>query len=87
MEMCRAMGRRLCHLHFTDHLPGQDCLLPGKGGFSYETLFQYLQEIGYPGKGVIEVYRGNFEKEEELWESLCYLRQIRQKFDKLAFLP
>lgn len=87
MEMCRAMGERLCHLHFNDHLPGQDCLLPGKGGFSYETLFQYLQEIGYPGKGVIEVYRGNFEKEEELWESLCYLRQIRQKFDKLAFLP
>lgn len=73
LEMCEAMGDRLLHVHFNDHREGADCLLPGQGNFDFSKLFQLLRNNGYQGQGVVEVYRDNYSKLEELWQSREYL--------------
>lgn len=73
LEMCRAMGKQLVHVHLNDHREGADCLLPGQGNFNFKNLFQILQETGYHGQGVIEVYRDNYSNPEELWQAREYL--------------
>ncbi len=73
MEMCKAMGNRLVHLHLNDHLPQSDCLLPGKGNFDFVKLFDWLKTQGYQGDGVIEVYRDNYHALSELCDSHRFL--------------
>lgn len=78
MDMARAMGDRLVHIHLNDQAPGKECLLPGCGTFDYRELFAYLRQIGYQGLGVIEVYRHNFEELSELRASEAFLTKFNQ---------
>ena len=64
--MCDAMGDRLVHVHINDNMPGKDCLLPGRGDMDYNLLKQKLQNFGYNGDLIIEVYRKNFIEMNEL---------------------
>jgi len=78
MDMARAMGDRLVHIHLNDQAPGQECLLPGQGIFNYEELFAYLRQINYQGLGVIEVYRHNFKELSELRAAEAFLTKFNQ---------
>ena len=68
-DMCDAMGKRLCHLHFNDNAIGKDCLLPGKGSMSFKLLRNKLEDYGFCGDIIIEVYRKNFGKIDELQDA------------------
>ena len=76
LEMLDAMGPCLRHVHLNDHTLEQTCLPPGKGNFDFKKLFDRLQAQGYDGAGVIEVYRNDFDKPEELTASLHRLQAI-----------
>lgn len=77
-EMLEAMGDRLVHLHLNDHDEAQDCLLPGRGQFDFGALFCRLEEMGYHGCGLVEVYRRNFAEPEEIREALQFLEKIEK---------
>lgn len=73
MQMLDAMGERLVHVHLNDHTAEKDCLLPGSGEFDFSILAKKLTEMGYSGNGVIEVYRNNFQKPQELVQAYDFL--------------
>ena len=75
-ELCRAMGKCLAHLHLNDHGPQGDCLLPGDGVMDFLKLKQLLTEQEYHGVGVIEVYAGNFQEEEQILRAKKFLEKI-----------
>jgi len=72
------MGMDLVNLHINDRNEEQNCLLPGQGNVNYEELFSKLTDIGYKGDMIIEVYRDNFKKYDELAASKDFLaRKLR----------
>lgn len=79
-EMCEAMGDRLVHIHLNDNAPGQDCLLPGMGEVDYQRLFKILKQNSYNGDFILEVYRRNFGKIDELVKSYGYVKKMVNEF-------
>ncbi len=66
-EMVEAVGRNIRHLHISDHSAEKDCLLPGKGNFNFNRLFQELQSLGYSGDAVVEVYENAYARPDEIF--------------------
>ncbi len=75
-EMLDVMAPKLVHIHLNDHDGAQDCLLPGQGKFNFSSFFQKLDTLHYHGTALIEVYRRNFHTEEEILDSLKFLREV-----------
>lgn len=76
--VCSAMGEGLVHVHINDNLPGQDCLLPGKGKMDYHALLRLLNKNGCRGDLIIEVYQNNFRSLSELLEAKAFLDMLIQ---------
>ena len=57
-----------------------DCLPPGKGNFAFDRLVQKLEEIGYEGAVLIELYRQNYSDEQELLSSYQNLRSLFKEY-------
>ena len=72
-EVLDAMGENVRHVHLSDHSAAGDCLLPGKGGFDFNSLFQYLNSIGYRGDYVVEIYNHCYKNTDEIANSLNFL--------------
>ena len=79
-EIIKAMDRRIRHVHISDHNPCSDCLLPLKGGFDFSALFEELENLGYDGDFMIEVYRNAYTNTEEVFESFNKLKSINSKY-------
>lgn len=72
-----ALGKSIVHIHLSDCSKSESCLPPhANGDFDFKRLFAKMNEIGYNGAALIEVYRSNFEKDEELKTALDYLETI-----------
>lgn len=76
MQVARAMGTCLAHIHLNDHDSFRDCMLPGFGCFPFEKLFAYLQEIHFCGTAMIEVYRKDYLELNELVQSINILKKL-----------
>ena len=68
--LIQLLGERIVHLHLSDHQAGASCLPPFTGVCDYAGLFQLLEQKGYQGSGVIELYRENFQDISQLLKSL-----------------
>lgn len=75
-EMCSAMGDRLVHIHLNDNNGKSDCLLPGDGTMDYARLMKLLNEFGYSGDFIIEVYRKSFPNLDYLLNSRHFVEQL-----------
>ncbi len=69
MEMAKAMGTGLVHLHISDHDQTHDCLPVGKGCLDTKKMLEELKRQGFDGGVILEVYRDNYQVYEELGES------------------
>jgi len=69
------MGRDMVNLHINDKDDQNLCLLPGRGEVDYGKLFGSLDEIGYGGDMIIEVYRDNFRNYSELSDARDFLNK------------
>lgn len=74
-EILDAMGDRVAHIHLSDHNDTNDCLLPGGGSFGFAGLFERMENSGYAGEYVVELYRSAFNNTEEFAKSYDNLRQ------------
>ncbi|HAB00821.1 MAG TPA: sugar phosphate isomerase/epimerase [Ruminococcaceae bacterium] len=80
MDMIDTMGPCLKHIHISDHDDGgHDCLIPGCGNFDYHPLLDKLAAISYDGAMLIEVYRHNYGRPEELLDGLAFLKNLIQE--------
>lgn len=69
-------GEDLMNLHLNDHDDLSTCLLPGQGHFDFKTLKRQVEDLGYEGPGIIEVYRENYDTVEDLKKSKEVLERI-----------
>lgn len=76
LEILRAMGSGLKHIHINDNTNDSDCVLPLCGTFDYTEFFNECRKIGYDGDFIIEVYRTNFNNVQELSESAVNLSRL-----------
>ena len=76
-EFIDVLKESIVHLHLSDCSLNEDCLPPSeKGSFNFKQLFDKMDEIGYNGKALIEVYRRNFNEDEDLKNSMLYLQSM-----------
>ena len=75
-EMAKAMRDSLKLVHVNDFNSDSDCLLPGKGTFDLKGLKSLLDEMGYSGNFIIEVYRQNYGDYSEVEDSFRTLEQL-----------
>lgn len=70
------MGYDLINFHINDRSEKSICALPGKGSVDYTSIFNKLKEINYDEMAIIEVYRDNFNKYEELGKARDFLTKF-----------
>lgn len=75
-EMLDAMGDSVRHVHVSDHTAMRDCMVPGSGDFDFVKLRDRLTKLDYRGCIIIELYRKDFQGEEQLAESQRALSRI-----------
>lgn len=73
------MGEKLAYAHLSDITAEGKMCLPGKGIFDFETMIKRLQDVGFDGALIIEVYENDYEREEELKISCDYLNELLYK--------
>ncbi len=72
-EFVRQLGRRIIHVHVSDHGVKGDCLPPGEGEFDFSALFRALDQSGYTGAYIIELYSSNFQQDHQLLDAENFL--------------
>ena len=73
------MGDRLAYVHVSDVDANGKICLPGKGTFDFPTLIKQLQDVGFDGALLIEVYTGDYGEESELKVACDYLNELIDK--------
>lgn len=73
------MGEKLAYAHVSDIDENGKIRLPGQGVFDYETLIKRLQDVGFDGALLIEVYNGDYGAETELKTACDYLNELLYK--------
>ena len=81
-DFIKEMGEDIVTVHLSDvNSDGKMCL-PGKGITDFSELFDMLYSVGFDGSMLIECYQSDFKEEKELFESLDYLNNIKEKIFK-----
>lgn len=76
-DFLNEMKNEIVHVHLSDsNLPDSDCLPPGRGNFDFRRLFNTLDNAGYKGDYVIEIYSKGLDVKDELAFSKTYFENI-----------
>lgn len=76
LEMVRALGDNIKHVHFSDFGEAGDCLKFGFGEYDNLTLFKELKSRGYEGDLIIELYNGSHDGAADLAENCMVLNNF-----------
>ncbi len=74
-DFAERVGSGIIHVHTNDNNQRHHCLLPGKGDMDYARLRAILEANGCDPNWIIEVYRKNFDRTEEIIESVRLLTE------------
>lgn len=70
----------IAHAHLSDVDENGRICLPGKGIFDFAELLKRLNGAGFNGPLIIEVYKDDFFREEELKQACDYLDELLYKY-------
>ena len=73
------MGESLAYAHISDVDERGNMCLPGKGEFDFDTMIKRLQDVGFDGNLLIEVYKENYKDETELKSACDYVEELLYK--------
>lgn len=73
------MGERLAYVHISDCDERGKMCLPGQGAFDFDTLVKRLQDVGFDGAILIEVYNRDYQELSELKRSYDFVRETLYK--------
>ena len=76
LNMIDVMGSGIKHLHISDHTDTLDCLPPGTGNIDYTKVISRLEDNGFNGDIILELYRQNFGDDTVLTDSIKYLEKF-----------
>lgn len=77
--MVDEMAGDIRQVHISDHDATEHCLLPGAGDFDFVPFLARLQELGYNDDLIIELYSDNYERPEQLLESMHLINRLLQQ--------
>lgn len=69
LDMVRALGGNIKHVHFSDFGKAGDCLKFGFGEYDNLALFKELKKCGYEGSVIIELYLDSHNGASDLAEN------------------
>lgn len=78
-DFINEMGEDIVTVHLSDVNENGKMCLPGKGVTDFSDLFSRLNDAGFDGALILEVYKNDFETYEELFSSLEYIKCLAQK--------
>lgn len=81
IEVVKALGKNIAHVHFSDFGKQGDCLKFGFGEYDNEGLFRELKNCGYDGNVIIELYSGSYASAEDLANNYRALEEFIKQFD------
>ena len=73
------MGEKLTHVHISDVDERGKICLPGQGVFDFDALVKQLQDVGFNGALLIEVYKNDYTDVKELKVACDYVNEILYK--------
>lgn len=68
-DLIEEFSDNIKHFHISDHSIASDCLLPGDGGFDFEKFFSVIDEKGFDGSSIIEVYKDCYRSYDDIYRS------------------
>ncbi|MCM1115862.1 MAG: sugar phosphate isomerase/epimerase [Clostridium sp.] len=77
-EFLNEFKNEIVHLHISDNSEQGDCLPIGMGSFDFKRLKDTMDEAGYQGDAVIEIYSKDYDVKKVLGESKVYLDRLWQ---------
>ena len=69
------------HIHISDYNEYSDCITPLKGNFDFGKLFETMNEYGYDGSYIIELYKHSYKDENEIKEAGIKLSKMLKRAD------
>lgn len=79
-KFIQVMGKNIVHAHLSDFSEKKDCIPPSeKGLFDFAKFFGQMNEAGYEGRYVIELYSDSFKENREVSDSAKYVDGIYKK--------
>lgn len=78
-DVIDAMGENIERVHISDSRADCDCLPPGMGKTDYPALLKRLSDKGFDGELMIELYRWNFDSEEDILAGARFLEGVVTK--------
>ena len=76
------MGEDIVTVHLSDIGADGKMCLPGKGITDFEDIFKRLNNVGFNGALILEVYKNDFDTYDELFNSLYYVKNLSEKIIK-----
>lgn len=73
------MGPDIRTVHLCDYNQNGDLCLPGQGIFNFPELFAILNDSGFTGALILELYSGDYKSTEQLEKSYDYLKNLMNK--------
>ncbi len=75
-EFVDALNDKIVQVHISDHNSENDCLPPGQGDFDFANFIKSLDDKGYKGDYIIELYKDSFLNDEQLIASRKYIENL-----------
>ena len=85
-EYLNEMGEKLAYVHISDVDKSGKIRLPGQGIFDFNELVSRLKDVNFNGALLIEVYKNDYEHEQELKTACDFINEILYKQDCLTKL-
>ena len=75
-DFLKEMGKDVVTVHLSDVKEDGKMCLPGSGVIDFKKLFIMLNDYGFDGALITEVYKSDFETEKQLIESYEYIKDV-----------
>ena len=79
-DFIEEMGSDIATVHLSDVKEDGKMCLPCKGITDTDDLMKRLRDVGFDGSMLIEVYKSDFDRTEELFECVESLKQKAKKY-------
>ncbi len=83
-EIIRKFGKDIIQVHISDFNSHLDCIPPGEGYYNFDKLFRELISAGYNESALIELYNWSFKNENQIKNSLDYMKKMAKNIEKQA---
>ncbi len=85
LDFVNRLGKSIVHVHVSDCGPDSYCTPPSKNGlYDFSKFFEKMDEIGFDGDYIVELYRRDFKDEFELKASVDYLKTFEKRQNEKA---